>query len=118
MMGTPAVKGSSPSPLPPAPPLPPTTTPLPPKLPFPPLPERVPRPSLASSAGTGETAREYLRRRRLERAQHLLLGPGSELAVAAVATRSGFDSPSSFTRAYRSRFGVAPREGRRRFAAT
>jgi AraC-like DNA-binding protein len=67
--------------------------------------------------GSGETARGYLRRRRLERAQHLLLGPGSELSVAAVASRSGFDSPSSFSRAYRSRFGFAPREGRRRFAA-
>ena len=67
--------------------------------------------------GTGETAREYLRRRRLERAQHLLLGPGPELAVAEIAIRSGFDSPSSFSRAYRTRFGVAPREARRQFAA-
>ncbi|RZL74170.1 MAG: AraC family transcriptional regulator [Rhodococcus sp. (in: high G+C Gram-positive bacteria)] len=67
--------------------------------------------------GTGETAREFLRRRRLERAQHLLLGSGPELPVAEVAARSGFDSPSSFSRAYRTRFGVAPREARRRLAA-
>jgi AraC-like DNA-binding protein len=67
--------------------------------------------------GSGETAWEYLRMRRLQRAQHLLLGPGSELTVTAVASRSGFDSPSSFSRAYRTRFGVAPREDRRRFAA-
>ncbi len=67
--------------------------------------------------GSGETAREYLRMRRLDRAQHLLLGPGSELTVAAVASRTGFDSPSSFSRTYRSQFGVTPREDRRRSAA-
>ncbi|WP_009476373.1 helix-turn-helix domain-containing protein [Rhodococcus sp. JVH1] len=67
--------------------------------------------------GTGETAREFLRRRRLERAQRLLLGSGPELPVAEVAIRSGFDSPSSFSRAYRTRFGVAPREARRQSTA-
>jgi AraC family transcriptional regulator, positive regulator of tynA and feaB len=64
--------------------------------------------------GTGETAGGYLRRRRLDRAQALLLGSGSEMSIAEVAWRCGFDSPSSFSRAYRSRFGVAPRDARLR----
>ncbi len=63
--------------------------------------------------GTGETAREYLRRRRLERAHDLLTGSGRELPVGEVAVRCGFDSPSSFSRAYRAQFGRAPREARR-----
>lgn len=62
--------------------------------------------------GTGETAREYLRRRRLERAHDLLTGSAT-LAVAEVAARCGFDSPSSFSRADRARFGRPPREARR-----
>ncbi|WP_145692558.1 helix-turn-helix transcriptional regulator [Rhodococcus rhodochrous] len=67
---------------------------------------------------TGETAREYLRRRRLERAQHLLVGSGPEVSVAEVAVRCGFDSPSSFSRAYRARYGMPPREARRQSAHT
>jgi AraC-like DNA-binding protein len=66
--------------------------------------------------GTGETAQGYLRRRRLERAQELLLGSSREISIAEVAWRSGFDSPSSFSRAYRARFGVAPRDARRKMA--
>jgi AraC-like DNA-binding protein len=60
--------------------------------------------------GTGETAGGYLRRRRLERARELLLGSDREMAIAEVAGRSGFGSPSAFSRAYRARFGVAPRD--------
>lgn len=63
---------------------------------------------------TGETAHGYLRRRRLERAQELLLGSGREISIAEVAARSGFNSSSAFSRAYRARFGVAPREARGR----
>ena len=62
---------------------------------------------------TGETARQYLLRRRLERARELLLSPGAALPVGEVATRSGFDSPSAFSRAYRARYGSAPRDARR-----
>lgn len=60
---------------------------------------------------SGDTARGYLRRRRLERAQHLLLG--TDITVSEVAARSGFDSPSAFSRAYRARYGIAPRDARR-----
>jgi AraC-like DNA-binding protein len=61
---------------------------------------------------TGETAREYLRGRRLERAHDVLHGHGAEVSVAEIARRCGFDSPSSFSRAYRSRYGQSPREAR------
>jgi AraC-like DNA-binding protein len=61
---------------------------------------------------TGQTAREYLRGRRLERARTLLAAPRGGLSVAQVAARSGFDSPSSFSRAYRAHFGASPRETR------
>ncbi|MBN9112274.1 MAG: helix-turn-helix transcriptional regulator [Pseudonocardia sp.] len=61
--------------------------------------------------GSGETAREYLRRRRLERARQLLAG--ADLPVTEVAGRCGFDSPSSFSRAYRAHYGMSPREARR-----
>lgn len=61
--------------------------------------------------GSGETAREYLRRRRLERAKQLLTSGGP--AVSDVAGRCGFDSPSSFSRAYRAHYGMTPREARR-----
>ncbi len=63
---------------------------------------------------TGETARGYLRRRRLERAQELLLGSDQRISIAEVAARSGYDSPSAFSRAYRTWFGLAPRDARRR----
>ena len=67
--------------------------------------------------GTGETPRQYLRRRRLERAQQLLHGPDRDLPVAEVAVRAGFDSPSSFSRAFRTAFGMSPRDARRDPAA-
>ena len=62
--------------------------------------------------GTGETAREYLRHRRLERAHAILLRHGDRVSVAEVARRCGFDNPSSFSRAYRARYGQSPREAR------
>lgn len=62
-------------------------------------------------ADSGETPRQYLQRRRLERAQDLLLG--APMSVAEVAARCGFDSPSTFSRAYRNRYGRAPRDTRR-----
>jgi AraC family transcriptional activator of tynA and feaB len=65
---------------------------------------------------TGETAGQFLRRRRLDRAHELLLAPGAPVSVTEVAVRTGFDSPSTFSRAYRNRFGVSPREARRREA--
>jgi AraC-like DNA-binding protein len=65
---------------------------------------------------SGETARQYLLRRRLERAQQLLLSRGTAIPVGEVAARCGFDSPSSFSRAYRARYGIPPRDARREHA--
>jgi AraC-like DNA-binding protein len=60
--------------------------------------------------GTGETAAEHLRRRRLERAHRLLASAG--LPVTQVAYACGFASPSTFSRAFRAHFGITPSESR------
>lgn len=63
---------------------------------------------------------QWIRRQRLEQARQALLSPASEQgmgAVAAVAARYGFTSPSAFSRDFRAHFGLTPssvlREGRR-----
>ena len=60
--------------------------------------------------GTGETAAEHLRRRRLERAHRLLATAG--LPVTQVAHACGFANPSTFSRTFRAHFGVTPSESR------
>jgi len=60
--------------------------------------------------GTGETAAEHLRRRRLERAHRLLTT--ARLPVTQVAYACGFASPSTFSRAFRAHFGITPSESR------
>jgi AraC family transcriptional regulator, positive regulator of tynA and feaB len=60
--------------------------------------------------GTGETAAEHLRRRRLERAHRLLAT--ARLPVTQVAYTCGFASPSTFSRAFRAHFGITPSESR------
>ena len=60
--------------------------------------------------GTGETAAEHLRRRRLERAHRLLATAG--LPVTQVAYTCGFASLSTFSRAFRAHFGITPSESR------
>ncbi|HWM01715.1 MAG TPA: AraC family transcriptional regulator [Actinophytocola sp.] len=60
--------------------------------------------------GTGETAAEHLRRRRLERAHRLLVTTG--LPVTQVAYTCGFASPSAFSRAFRANFRITPSESR------
>jgi AraC-like DNA-binding protein len=54
----------------------------------------------------------HLRNVRLDRA-HAALAEGDE-SVAAIATRYGFRSPTTFALEYRKRFGVAPSRTRRR----
>lgn len=62
--------------------------------------------------GAGDSCGQYLSRRRLETAQQLLMTqPG--MSITEVASRVGFASPSSFSRAYRSAYGIAPRDARR-----
>jgi len=55
-----------------------------------------------------ETPKRYTLRRHLERAAaHLLRDPAASIAL--VARANGFESHEGFTRAFRRRFGVAPR---------
>ena len=51
-----------------------------------------------------------VRRLRLERCAALLADPTNRATVTAVAAAHGFDDPTSFSRAFRRQFGVAPRE--------
>jgi YesN/AraC family two-component response regulator len=58
----------------------------------------------------GVTVSEYLLELRLETARHLLASSG--LQVQLIADRVGYEQPGDFTRAFRRRFGVSPREYR------
>ena len=55
----------------------------------------------------GTTVFGYLRDRRLEKAQQLLLE--QKMTVASVARAVGYDSPTSFTTAFKRKFGVGPK---------
>lgn len=60
----------------------------------------------------GESVKEHIRRLRLERAANRLkLGDAS---VIQIAIEAGYESHEAFTRAFRSNFGAAPTEYRRR----
>ncbi|WGD32209.1 acetamidase/formamidase family protein [Ancylobacter sp. WKF20] len=67
--------------------------------------------------GTGESFSHYVRERRLQRAWHDLANP-AELAVpiSEIAYRYGFADSAHFSRLFRERFGLPPRELRRREA--
>ncbi|MFF9118137.1 helix-turn-helix domain-containing protein [Streptomyces massasporeus] len=59
----------------------------------------------------GVTVGEWIRTQRLERCRRDLLGsPALGHGVAAVARRWGFTSPSHFSRAFRTAYGMTPRE--------
>lgn len=59
---------------------------------------------------TGESVMGFVRRLRLERAaQHLKLG---DAPITEVALEAGYGSHEAFTRAFRNRFGLPPREFR------
>jgi AraC-like DNA-binding protein len=66
---------------------------------------------LFSASGTSAAA--WIRARRLERARRELETAATE-SVAAVAVRAGYRDAASFSRAFRSAFGVSPREVRPR----
>jgi len=61
-------------------------------------------------AAIGETPKSYVTRLRAERAAFCLLA--HESAVAEIAANCGFQSPETFIRAFRRRFGKSPREYR------
>jgi len=54
----------------------------------------------------GQTPAAVIRRKRLERASRLLYD--TELSIAEIASRCGFRSPETMTRAFRSEFGCPP----------
>jgi AraC-like DNA-binding protein len=55
---------------------------------------------------TGLTPREYLHRYRLELARRLL--ETTDLPIAHIADRCGFESLSHFTRTFKNAFGISP----------
>ncbi|MFJ6382416.1 helix-turn-helix domain-containing protein [Kitasatospora sp. NPDC092039] len=66
----------------------------------------------------GETVAAFVRRRRLERAHRDLADPALRtLPVHAVATRCGLPRAAEFSRAFRTAYGLSPREHRRRALA-
>ncbi len=58
----------------------------------------------------GETLKEYIRRVRLEKASHMLAY--SELNIADIAHRCGFNSHENFIRAFKRQFGHNPNQAR------
>jgi acetamidase/formamidase/AraC-like DNA-binding protein len=67
--------------------------------------------------GTGESFSHYVRERRLQRAWHDLANPGeAAVPISEVAYRYGFADSAHFSRLFRERFGLPPRELRRREA--
>jgi acetamidase/formamidase/AraC-like DNA-binding protein len=65
--------------------------------------------------GTGDSFTRYLRRRRLHRTWTELSNPenGSQ-SVSEIAYRCGFGDAAHFSKVFRERFGVSPREFRRK----
>ena len=66
---------------------------------------------------TGESFSHYVRERRLQRAWHDLANPAeAAVPISEVAYRYGFSDSAHFSRLFRERFGLPPRELRRREA--
>lgn len=59
----------------------------------------------------GATVFEYLREARMEQARKLLRETG--LAVQVIASDLGYDNPANFATAFRTRFGLSPRDYRK-----
>ncbi|MCS0502764.1 acetamidase/formamidase family protein [Ancylobacter mangrovi] len=67
--------------------------------------------------GTGDSFSHYVRERRLQRAWHDLVNPAeSAVPISEIAYRHGFSDSAHFSRLFRERFGLPPRELRRREA--
>ncbi len=67
--------------------------------------------------GNGDSFSHYLRERRLQRAWHDLVDPVcTTVSISEIAYRYGFSDSAHFSRLFRDRFGLPPRELRRREA--
>lgn len=65
-------------------------------------------------ASASMTVVSFIRETRLDRCREALLSPElSDRSVFEIALRWGFNDPAHFSRAYKARFGKAPREDRR-----
>jgi AraC-like DNA-binding protein len=64
-------------------------------------------------ADADESFAATVRRLRLDRCAARLADPADPATVTAVAAAHGFDDPTSFSRAFRRRYGCSPREMRR-----
>lgn len=63
--------------------------------------------------GTGSSFTHYIRERRLQRTWADLSNPAEALhSISEIAYRSGFNDSAYFSRAFRNRFGLSPREFR------
>ena len=60
---------------------------------------------------TGDTATEFIRKIRLEKANELL--EKTDLTVSEIGYKVGFSSPSYFTKCFKNHFGIIPKEIRR-----
>jgi AraC-like DNA-binding protein len=68
--------------------------------------------------GEGTTLERLVWDRRLERSREALLSPAHQsLSISEIAFACGFNSSAHFSRAFKGRYGAAPRELRERMAA-
>ncbi len=67
-------------------------------------------------AGSGETFGSYVTTQRLEHVKNELMSGAAVQSIAALARKWGFRDISGFNRAFRKRFGCAPRRFRTRGA--
>jgi AraC-like DNA-binding protein len=62
---------------------------------------------------SGTSVSRYVMSRRLDRAYRDLTDPGlAHVPISDIATRAGFKSPKHFSRTFRDKFGICPREHR------
>ena len=63
-------------------------------------------------SNTGIGFQEYTQSERMKEAKHLL--QSTHLCINTISSKVGYTSPSSFTRSFRERFGISPKEFRER----
>jgi len=64
-------------------------------------------------AGSEDSFAATVRAQRLDSCADLLADPQVSRTITAIAAAHGFDDPTSFSRAFRRRFGTSPRDVRR-----